>query len=181
MSGKYNPSLINCLNTSFERGRRGEVEHKKWRSWMGYYGEGIGLTYVRQQGQTLELPTRQAQHQPKHQLDQDWGCRYHRCSKVGHGSIRGDGKMLTVTASTLERRSLSFTVRKERLEDQRLGSSGERSPGHMVCVKRRTIWKLVILTFFSGNSGVVRAQFKNNLPPKSFGASVRVMLYPSSI
>jgi hypothetical protein len=35
----------------------------------GNYGEGIRLTYIRQQGQTLELPTRQAQHQPKHQLD----------------------------------------------------------------------------------------------------------------
>lgn len=32
-----------------------------------------------------------------------------------------------------------------------------------------------------GNSGVVRAQFSRPLPTRSFGASVRVMLYPSSI
>lgn len=91
--------------------------------------------------------------------------------KYDRSEDRKQQAMLTrIKVSTSERRSLLSTVRNERLEDPRSGLSGERLPDHMVCfinsmdIPRRDSSSCV---HFPGNSGVVRAQFRRNLPPPS--------------
>lgn len=65
---------------------------------------------------------------------------------------------------------VAYVYRAHRKSKQR----GEKKPS-----KYRVVWGRVMRSH--GNSGIVRAKFKHNLPPKAMGATVRVMMFPSRI
>ncbi|OXV11131.1 hypothetical protein Egran_01108 [Elaphomyces granulatus] len=116
------------------------------------------------QGPPSELSAWEAQHQPEHKVSPAHSKNQSAMSNMVYSLIKIEGVDDSKAANFYLGKKVAFVYRAKR-EVQ--GS------------KIRVIWGKV--TRPHGNSGVVRAQFRHNLPPKSFGASVRVMLYPSSI
>ncbi|RKF61515.1 60S ribosomal protein L33-B [Golovinomyces cichoracearum] len=114
-----------------------------------------------------QLSTRQAQHQPRYQLDPNRGCSRFKSSKVVFSFYLGK-KVAFVYRAHKEIRGTKIRV---------IWGKVTRTHGKIFLYSETKSTIDIAL----GNSGIVRAQFRRNLPPKSFGASVRIMLYPSSI
>ncbi|GAA84402.1 60S ribosomal protein L35Ae [Aspergillus costaricaensis CBS 115574] len=128
----------------------------------------MNIKNIKIHGSPRELPALQAYRQPQHQVlairtdidIEEQGNLTHGLSSL----IKIDGVESTEAANFYLGKKVAFVYRAKR---EVRGSN------------IRVIWGKV--TRPHGNSGVVRAQFRHNLPPKTFGATVRVMLYPSNI
>jgi large subunit ribosomal protein L35Ae len=71
------------------------------------------------------------------------------------------------------RKEVDFYLGKRVVYVYRVGRGGPKEE------RRRTVWGRI--TKPHGNSGIVRAKFRNNLPPRAITSTVRVMLYPSRV
>ncbi|EGC38322.1 ribosomal protein L35a [Dictyostelium purpureum] len=73
----------------------------------------------------------------------------------------------------VSREDTTFYLGKSVCLIEKVTKTAENPSGHKIT------WGKVCKSH--GSSGVVQARFKRNLPPKAFGAPIRVFLYPSSI
>ncbi|RYC59881.1 hypothetical protein CHU98_g6319 [Xylaria longipes] len=85
-------------------------------------------------------------------------------AKYVHVHIRPTGDWLVDTHSFYLGKKIAFV---------------HKAPKETRGTHTRVIWGKVVRPH--GNSGAVQARFSVPLPTKSFGASLRVLLYPSSI